>query len=102
VRLSRRHFASSSLSQKWLITVCLLLILISAVVQAIHIHPIGSAAELKDCPFCQVATTTAVAILILLLFCVLGTTAFITFAPDAECKPVLCSSNLFSRPPPAA
>jgi hypothetical protein len=70
-------------------------------VQAIHIHPVASADDLKDCPFCQVASATTLAIVVLLLFFLLGAAILITFAAETDSKPVLCSSNLFSRPPPA-
>jgi hypothetical protein len=102
VKLSRRQFANSSRALNWLIGLCLLLILLSALVQAIHIHPVGSADEIKDCPFCQVASATLTAALVLLLLVVLRTAVFTPFAEDSECKPVLCSTSLFSRPPPAA
>ena len=87
---------------KWLISLCLLLILMSALVQVLHVHAAGSNDEIKDCAFCQVATATVVALLVVLLYFVLGTTAFVAFAQPAQVKTVFRSFTLFSRPPPTA
>lgn len=102
MKLRQTYFANSSRTMKWLIAVCLLLILVSAFIQAVHIHPAGSTDELKDCPFCQVASAAVLAVMVVLLYFILGTTAFVTFAEEPEAKQVFRSATLYSRPPPLA
>jgi len=88
---------------KWLIALCLLLMLVSAVVQAVHSHPTLTANELKDCPFCQVATATTIAVLVVLLYAVrLQRTAFVADCEEAQAIAPFDTFNLFSRPPPTA
>jgi hypothetical protein len=87
---------------KWLFLLCLLLIVMSAFVQAVHMHHPGATDEIKDCPFCQIATATIVVALVVLLYFVEGTAAFVAFAEQTEAKTVFRCLTLFSRPPPLA
>ena len=99
----QEKIARSRQSVKWLIALCLLLMLVSAVVQAVHSHPDLTDNDLKDCPFCQVATAGAIAVLVVLLYTVrLQRRAFIVDCEDAQAIAPFDTFNLFSRPPPLA
>ena len=88
---------------KWLIALCLLLMLVSAVVQAVHSHPTLTDNELKECPFCQVATAGAIALIVVLLYTVrFRATSFTIDFEDAEAIVPIDTFDLFSRPPPLA
>lgn len=101
VRQIRANLANRPTAVKWLIAFCLLLVLLSTAVQALHIDT-RSTDELKDCPFCQVATATAIAILVVLLYTVYRTAVFITLSEDTEAIASFDVFTLFSRPPPLA
>jgi hypothetical protein len=101
VRQIRANLANRPSAIKWLIVFCLLLVLLSTAVQALHIDS-RATEDLKDCPFCQVATATAIAILVVLLYAVYRTAVFITVSEDTEAIAPFDLSTLFSRPPPLA
>jgi hypothetical protein len=96
------NFAGSSRTTKCLISVCVLLVFMSAAVQALHLHPAGFANELKNCPVCHLANSTVLAVLIFLLLFVHRTATFAPAAEVAGAKTIFCSFALFSRPPPTA
>jgi len=102
VKYERSNFAQSSRAMKWLIALCLLLVLLSVAVQAFHIHPDGSNDELKNCPFCHVATATALAVLVVFFLAVQRATSFVACSEDADAIASFDVFTLFSRPPPLA
>jgi hypothetical protein len=102
VKLYTSNFASASQARKWFAVFCLLLVVVSAAVQALHLHPAGPANELKDCAICQVASAIAQAVVLILLFLLLWTTAPLVHSKYPEPALFLGSFNLFSRPPPIA
>jgi hypothetical protein len=102
VKLYTSNFASTSQARKWFAILCLMLVVASAAVQALHLHPAGPTNELKDCAICQIATTIAQAAVLILLFLLLWTTAPLVHSEDPEPALFLGSFNLFSRPPPIA
>jgi hypothetical protein len=101
LRQIRANLANRPSGIKWLIVFCLLLVLLSTAVQALHIDTRAND-ELKDCPFCQVATATAIAILVVLLYAVSRTFVFITISEETEAIAPFDVCTLFSRPPPLA
>ena len=102
-RLQRKIAGGPCHVVKWLVALCLLLMLVSAVAQAVHTHPTLTDNELKDCPFCQVATASAFAVLVVFLYILrLRTTTFIVDCEDAEAIAPFDTFNLFCRPPPLA
>jgi len=102
LKLYTSNFASASQARKWFAVFCLLLVVVSAAVQALHLHPAGPANELKDCAICQIASTMAQAAVLILLFVLLWTTAPLVHHEDPEPVMFMGSFNLFSRPPPIA
>jgi hypothetical protein len=101
VRQIRANLVNRPTAIKWLIGFCLLLVLLSTAVQALHVDS-RATEDLKDCPFCQVATATTIAILVVLLYAVYRTVVFITLSEDAEAIAPFDVCTLFSRPPPLA
>ena len=101
VKQIRANLAHRPTAVKWLIAFCLLLVLLSTAVQALHIDT-RATEDLKDCPFCQVATATVIAILVVLLYTVYRTAVFITLSEDTEAIASFDVFTLFSRPPPLA
>jgi hypothetical protein len=101
VKWVRANLANRPIAVKWLIAFCLLLVLLSTAVQALHIDS-RATEDLKDCPFCQVATATVIAILVVLLYTVYRTAVFITLSEDTEAIASFDVFTLFSRPPPLA
>jgi DNA-binding helix-hairpin-helix protein with protein kinase domain len=97
----RANLANRPTAVQWLIAFCLLLVLLSTAVQALHIDS-RATEDLKDCPFCQVATATAIAILVVLLYAVYRTAVFINLSEDTEAIASFDIFTLFSRPPPLA
>jgi hypothetical protein len=89
----------SSALIRWLIVICVILVFSSALLQASDLHISGS--ELKHCPICQLATATAQAALVVLLYFVVRATVFVGFT-DGKAKTFLGDFSLFSRPPPLA
>jgi hypothetical protein len=74
----------------------------SAAVQVLHVHPAGPVNEIKNCPVCQLATATALAILVVSLFFVRRTTTYFAASEILVARSVFASFTLFSRPPPTA
>jgi hypothetical protein len=101
VRQFRANLANRPRAVKCLIAFCLLLVLLSTAVQALHIDSRGTD-DLKDCPFCQVATATAIAIVVVLLYTVYRTVVFITLSEETDAIASFDVFTLFSRPPPLA
>ncbi len=97
---SRQNLAISARATRWLICLCLILVLMTAFVQAMHLHPAGT--ETKDCSICQVATSTIVAMLVVLFLVILRTIAPLHCVEDEDPATTFASFNLFSRPPPSA
>jgi formate hydrogenlyase subunit 4 len=97
--LNRQHLAASSLA-KWLISLCIGLLLITACIQATHLHPAGI--ETRDCSLCQIAASTIISLAVVLLLLVFWTTAPLHTFEDAAPVTAVASFSLFSRPPPSA
>lgn len=89
-------------SRKWLVAVCLLLILMLAVLQALHVHSGNVVNEAKHCPICQVVNSTVVVLLVLLLWFGLSATVRVNPLATPDPKSALQAFPLFSRPPPLA
>ena len=100
MKFPQPYFATSSRASKWLVFLCLILVLVTASVQSMHLHPAGT--ETKDCSLCQVATSTIVALLVVLLLVVVRTIAPLHHSEEADPVAVFASFSLFSRPPPVA
>jgi hypothetical protein len=97
-----QKFADYSRASKCLILLSLLLVVISATAQAIHFHPAPPTNEIKNCALCQLAATTALAILIIALPILRRQITFAYCSDQAQTGSVFAFFNLFSRPPPAA
>ena len=102
MKLYTSNLRSASQARKWFAVFCLLLVVVSAAVQVLHLHPAGPGNELKDCAICQIATCIAQTIVLILFFLLLWTTAPLVHSEDPETALFLGSYNLFSRPPPIA
>jgi membrane protein YdbS with pleckstrin-like domain len=97
-----RKFAGCSRFSKCLIFLTILLVLISAIAQAVHFHRIDSANELKNCAVCQLAAATALAILVIAVQFVRRQQTFAICDEKPQAGSVVAFFTLFSRPPPVA
>src|SRR5258708_40305586 len=100
MKSKQANFARPSPTRSWLISVCLLLIVMTATAQALHLHPADLVQDVKHCPICQVAHTVVQVALVGGLCFSLNATAYLSSPADADPKSALESFALFSRPPP--
>ena len=97
-----QRFAGCSRFSKCLIFLAILLVLFSAIAQAIHFHPTGTGNEIKNCAVCQLAVATALAILVIALPILRRQLTFVFCSEQPQAGSIFGCFNLFSRPPPVA
>jgi len=100
VKFQDRHIVQLSRAKARVIGLCLFLVVMSAGVQALHIHPADLVNDTKHCSVCQVAHS-AIQVPALSALCFsFHATDFLPAAADSDSYNNPASFALFSRPPP--
>lgn len=89
-------------ARRWLMLLCLMLLVVSAGAQALHFHSDNLPATAKHCPICPAAHSAAQIVLVIHLDSGLNIAGYLTSTPDLERKSTFAPSWHYSRPPPLA
>ncbi|MBZ5530234.1 MAG: DUF2607 family protein [Acidobacteriia bacterium] len=99
MRRKLRNFARSLPWKGTVVCACLLLVVMSAAVQALHLHP-TDLDDAKHCSVCQLAHSAIHVSAPAALTVSAHATAYLHAVGDSEPHSNLTSFALFSRPPP--
>jgi len=94
------NLAHLSSARRWMVLLCVLLLVMVAGAQALHFHSDDLAANGKPCPICQVAHSSVQVVPVAQLQVTLLAAGYLFSPVSLDRKSPLDSSPLFSRPPP--
>jgi hypothetical protein len=101
MKVRRVDTAHLTPARRWVIQICLCLLAVMLLSQALHVHPNDfTQTDVKHCTVCQLAHAPIQATPIPHLTFGLARTAFLSLSADRHPKLVLASFSLFCRPPP--